>query len=458
MRASMKSNAALFRLVLVLSFIFGSLGQSEALSSSSEPTTRSRWKTDRSGKPRLASVVEKFIGIGTRVGLFARSAENISVAVDAASNRDVIRGNLKQVAIHVKRSQGPLLNINELDVQGSDLKLGWWPTVFTILPFIMMKLRPSLFDILFYFGLYKLYSASQNYYNPQQRSPTLISSLKQKLHGKPCALKYRLILSENDVQHSSLLKIGLNFVLRSLMLNSVIGEAAALADASSAIKNNSVNLAEATNTKRLNNQPKFLLKPNGNNSNNLALGNQKSQRQSPSPAPKQQPIQRQEQMLTKLLEATSFQLANVTFVGGRMFWNADAIFPESNGQTKLSYVLRTTPQAVLDNQDQMIAFTHPECQFSLGAAIKGPFERFLPDLWIPVGPGVAVSMGRYQILGVETKDGSCQIDGRIPLFQKKAPIDFAEQIRENVRAKLSLDTKKGSNMRALKPSQKDDKQ
>lgn len=401
-------------------------------------TIPSRIRVDSNGKPRLAWLAGKMIGLGTRVGLLARSAKSISVNVDAYSNRAVLRGELKELSIMVNSARGPMLQISKLQLKGSDLRLGWWPLLYSSAPIVWMVIRPSLLFVVFSL---LLYSSMRRHNSEQQNNgESLLETLREKLDGKPCSVNYQVYITDQDVANSNILQIGLESVLRSLMLNSVLGVAAAAADTMQIIQSSEEGSSKKPSTQVTN----LLLNPADE------IGSTTGQDIADDEVRAKEP-----QMLMKLLEATDFQLINTTFCDKRLYLNADAVYPETEGQTRLSYTLRTSLQpTVFDNQHALV-FASPECRFSLGSTIGGPLGKFLPELWLPVGPGVSLSLGlrhRIQRVNIAAKE-SCTIQGQLSFF-KKEPMGFGERVLDSLLQQPPLPFSTKGKPRALPPAKK----
>jgi len=390
-----------------------------------------RLRKDSNGNPRLASLVEILISSVTRFGLCARSVEQLSVQVDAKSNRAVLKGDLKKVSIRVKNSRGPFLHVSGIEIQGSDLHLGWRPLAYTTFPLAWLFLRPPpFFMLLCLIILFKKERIPIS--RDQSKNESLLSRFKNELGGSPCTLDYSISLHDDNVKKSKLLQIALRMILRSLMLNSVLGVAATTADTMTILSN-----AFDPNQLESERNPNKLLAGTTNDSGSSQQLQNEANQQS-------QPL-----YLTQLLEATSFELVNSNFSNGRILFDAQAIFPDNKQQTdnanayscnndtsrsRLNFTLRTTPKPYYDEQRYAMAFTTPECRFSVGNAMGGVILKTLPDwnVWLPVGSGVVIPFGtHHRVRKVNVADGSCRVSGRVSLFGKEN-IGLGMRLQESI--------------------------
>jgi hypothetical protein len=383
--------------------------QSAALSATKGP--RPSLRITAAGRPRLASAVGVALQICARVGLCARSFGELVVNVDARSNRAVLRGELDQIAVRVTNSHGPFLKVSKLDIQGSDLKLGLAPVmVTTVLPIALCVIRPSLMFVLSCLLLLRCPVPRRLPTNMDKTKPSnsntenndsIGSRLCQRfLGGEPSEVNYAMTICDDDVARSSLLQLSLRSILRSLMINSVLGVAASAFDTA-----------------------KMLATAETDKSGALVLPRQSQQRANTM-------------VLTKLLSATSFELVSAKFSSGRLVLESEAVLPdgdeggEFDKRSRLSFSLRTTPEATTNaalpfeirgkKKQRVLAFSEPECRFSMGAAVGGPFGALLPDVWLPVGAGVAVPLGlNHRLQRVDIQNGICHITGQVSIHGKQ---------------------------------------
>ena len=384
-------------------------------------------RVDSNGTPRLADLLGRTVGCTTRGLLLIRSMDECKVQVRASSNRNVLRGEIDSVQLYARNLRGPLLHLKEFQLHASSVSLGRWPWGLLLLPVVVWKLRRALLWILLIGWIYPKFGNNIR---------TKLQPLRERLKGNPWSLDYKIVIAQKDIQTSRLVQLALKAVLRSLMLNSVLATVAAAGDAITLSQND----AYEQNQQQ---QPRNL-------STNLRLGPSKnavSKLQEQSFVDKRNPSKR-EPMLTKLLEATDFDLTNTTFgKQGRILLDADAILED----TKFSYTLRVTPQPMVFDGQNMLVFTNPECRFRTGVMVGGPFEKFLPDLWLPVGPGVGLPLGtNHWIRNIDTKEGdTCAIMGRISFFRKEKPRGFGALVGDSFPRPLPFSTRSD---RALPPS------
>ena len=222
-------------------------------------------------------------------------------------------------------------------------------------------------------------------------------------------MKYTTTLSDDDVARSSLLQLSLRSVLRSLMINSVLGVAATAMDTVKMLATAETDKAGALVL------PAQQSSQQGTNTNNMVL--------------------------TKLLSATSFELVSANFSSGRLVLESEAVLPdgdEGDGdntsmdqRSRLSFSLRTKPEATTNaalpfdilgkrKQQRALAFSEPECRFSVGAAVGGKLGALLPDVWLSVGAGVAVPLGlNHSLRRIDIQNGVCQIKGQVVIHAKE---------------------------------------
>ena len=372
------------------------------------------------GQPRLCSAVGVGLNVMTRSILcFPSSSKDFSIQVTAASNRQVLLGNLQSISINVQNSQSPLLNVDKFQLQGSNIQLGWTPLLITLSPFIIKILRPPIFKLLTAFWLWKIIQRNRQLANndaasasavnkankPQaadMSSSSLTSRLRKLLGGQPCQLDYVLVLTNDDLQ-SSLLRRVTKAILQSLMENSVLKTAAIAGDAAQILQDSSMD--EKTG--------QLVLKES-----NFRL--------------------------TKLLAATSFEFKEPpTFTqDGHLVMSSQAVLPDEttaqsgreqevekpDSRSKLDFVLRTKIRGndvwlpELEGRQHGLEFSSPEIRFDMKAiSLPSLVGNFLPPiLWLPVGSGVGIPLGqRHRIRQVKISDGKCQLNGQVKLFGDK---------------------------------------
>eukprot|EP00977_Amphora_coffeiformis_P005661 scaffold1189_cov194-Amphora_coffeaeformis.AAC.18 len=383
-------------------------------------------RVDRNGTPRLANWVGHTVGWTTRALLLVRSAEELQVQIQASSNRQVLRGELDSLQLDARNLRGPLLHLKEFQLRASSISLGKWPLALLSLPLVAWKLRRAFIWIL-------LISWISPAFGETIRAKA--QPLREKLKGKPWSLDYKIVMAQTDVPASKLLQLALRAVLRSLMLNSVLGTAAAAGDTLTQLQNEANDLAEQQQSQ-------------SNPTATLRLGPSKNTTPQKQEAAldKNNPVKR-EPMLTKLLEATDFALTNTTFgKQGRLLLNADAILEDS----QFSYTLRITPQPMVFEGRHRLVFASPECRFQTGVLIGGPLEKLLPDLWLPVGPGVGLPLGtNHWIREIDMKEGdTCTLLGSISFFRNEKPTGFGALVGDSFPRPLPFSTRN----RALPPS------
>jgi hypothetical protein len=203
-----------------------------------------------------------------------------------------------------------------------------------------------------------------------------------------------------------LLQLSLRSILRSLMINSVLGVAASAVDT---VKMLAVAETDKSGALGLPQQPQQ------GNTNTMVF--------------------------TKLLSATSFELVSANFDSGRLVLESEAVLPDGDEggdidkRSRLSFSLRTTPEGTTTaappsespqrgyakRKQRVLAFSEPECRFSMGAVVGGPLGALLPDfVWLPVGAGVAVPLGsNHRLRRVDIQNGICHITGQVSIHGKQ---------------------------------------
>lgn len=360
-------------------------------------------RLNSNGQPRLCSAVGVGLNIMTRAALcFPSSSEEFAIKVSSKSNRAVLRGDIQQISIHVKQSKSPLLQLNQFDLQGSNLKFGWIPLVLTVaplaMPFLVSAIRRYLLLMITYYCLWKMRKqrlatdSSNRIINRSadntESEVSLGARLKGALGGAPCNLNYSMVLTNDNIENSTILRRAANLILESLMTNSVLKTAAIAGDTA-----------------------QMLQDVETDESGKLVLKESSFQ-------------------LTKLLSATSFELLQApTFANdGHLVLTSQAVLPS---QSSLDFILRTKIQGnemaregkIFSEKQYGLEFAYPECRFETAAApLPGLIKNNIlpPILWLPVGPGVAVPLGKqHQIKGVYISEGKCRLNGRISFFEKE---------------------------------------
>jgi hypothetical protein len=405
---------------------------SSSLSSSSRPKNHRPWRVDHHNDhdqgmqqpppPQLCRVVQAMVGLGTRMALGIQHSEELSVQVKATSNRAVLQGQLQQLTVTVRKSSGPFLQLDQLDVHGSNLDLGGWPLVSTVVLPLCLVLRPvrtttAMLLLVLWHTVRRRSAVSSSSSSSSSPFPSILSWFQQQLNGKqPCHWNYGMVISEDNVAYSSLIQLGLRAVLRSLMIHSVLGVAASAMDTIQQLRTTTNTKAKNNNNNNNNKRSQAsswlsLLSPQ-QQSSQLRLGPSGSSPDMELPytnsVGNQPPPQQPQPMLAKLLlEATSFELTRTSFVQNHVIFDAEAVFPtttnkdqlqddgasilvveEEQGRLspRLSYTLRTTPQVIFttptntatatsnnnytpQQQPQQpqpaLALVSPECRFSL---------------------------------------------------------------------------------------------
>ena len=418
----------------------------------------------RTGQPRICSVIGGALNIMTRVALLGGSStskDKLQIKVKAESNRAAIQGKLQQVSIRVQDSKSlfRLLEVDTFEVEGSNLKLGWMPLIISAGLPLTFFLHPArrlvsfVWTLSCYYYLWtliqKLLLASQGLVEPaieKQTTQTPFDKFKLKLKklvgGEPSELQYTVVLSNDNLANSVLLKQACKFLLNSLMQSSVLQTAAIVGDV---VQENNNRLEQNTNT---NTNTNTQTNTRTNAAGELAIWQQQQQQQQ-----QQQPLQQaNNNQLSKLLSATSFTMLQApTFNEGKYLqFNSQAVLPDDQG--RLDFVLRTKIRGGgmgnddrnnSDNGPGVLQFVQSECGFDITKAtsylpLPNIVSNFLPKvLWLPVGSGIAIggrtpsqspggdgdhrarSSSFHSIESAQVlSEGKCRIQGRLSFLQK----------------------------------------
>ena len=363
-----------------------------------------RIRLNSKGQPRLCSVVGLTLNVMTRSILcLPTSCNDFSIDVAATSNRQILRGNIQKISINVRQSRSPFLQVDRFQLDGSNLTLGWTPLVLASLPFVIKIFKPPIFKLLALFWFWKIIrakrldtsegtaTAANGMKSPSSTTTTLGLSdrLKKALGGSPCQLDYMLLLTNDDMRNSSLLRYLTNTVLQSLMENSVLKTAAVAGDTARILQDASIDADTG----------QLILKES-----NFRL--------------------------TRLLSATSFELENspqFTSDGHFLLPSKAVIRDEASqgsSQSTLYFTLRTRIQGNdiwlqgKEGKQHALEFASPEIFFDVqNTSLPRVVLAFLQALWVPVGSGVAFPLGRrHRIQLVRITDGRFQMNGRLFLF------------------------------------------
>ena len=425
------------------------------------------------GQPRTCSVIGGALHIMTRVALLGGSSSDkfqIKVKVKAESNRAALQGKLQQVSIRVQDSKSlfRLLEVDTFEVEGSNLQLGWMPLIVSAGLPLTLFLRPArrlvscVWTLSCYYYLWtliqKLTSQGRGVpvINKKQTTQTPFDRFKLKikrlLGGEPSELQYTVVLSNDNLANSALLKQSCKFLLNSLMQNSVLQTAAIVGDLVQE-ENNRQMVEQNTNTQ----------------TNELAIWQQQQQQQLRQ---QQQPLQQSNNnQLSKLLSATSFKMLEApTFREGKYLqFFSQAVLPDDQG--RLDFVLRTKIRGGgmgrtndynnkndnnynnydddRNNNPGLLQFVESECGFDVTKAtsylpLPNIVSNFLPKvLWLPVGSGIAIggqsqsSAGdgrtRSSFHSIENAqvlpEGKCRIQGRLSFLQKPTSTNTGGLVR-----------------------------
>lgn len=391
-------------------------------------------RLNKNNQPRLCSVVGGIVTTIARVGLcLPHSTEQLRVEVSAKSNRDLLRGKVQKLSIDVQKSKSIFLKVNEFYVDGTNLDFGWYPLLLTTIPTALVLSRSIFFTIkalmtCFYLNSLRGYIKAARDKNKNNEllvpgsnintnnSPSSSSSLsswfepvRKVLGGKaPCRLNYGIVLTDDNIATSSLLKFVFRIILQYIMKNSVLKVAATAGDTAQTMVNKNNQIGQQYTTNKEEDSSK----------------------------------------LTRLLSATSFELSGpLRFTpDGHLMIPSKAVIPPNNNEQQinqnnnsksyLDFILRTKIQGgnyndwtMMNNPNNpkqegaLLQFVDPECRFDVSAVtpLPGVLSKFLPTvLWLPIGGGVGIPFGGKlnRIQRVDITDGECQLKGEISFFEK----------------------------------------
>jgi hypothetical protein len=420
------------------------------------------WKRDpTTGQPRVCKLIEQTLGVATRIILLGGSSTTSTsktspYVVEAESNRAALGGSLSKLSIAIDNSRSPLglLAVEHLEVEGSNLKLGWRPLIATAgvpLALFVRPIRQSVWTLSIYYYLWSVArtlaqrgvasskdasvtSTARNIDQRMQAVEVYADRWKRRiLGGSPSDVRFEMVLSNDNLANSTLLRQASKFLLRFLMKNSILQTAATVGDAVSDSQQQQQQQQQASNQWRRNQN---LLKgssplekigqrqPPPSNGNNSARDN--------TPRNK----------LSSLLSATAFELKEApTFMAedgkNHLQFVSKAILPDNQG--RLDFVLRTTLEAGRGNRDSgVLRFVQPECRFDVTEATSSLLlpkvvSGLLPKvLWLPIGSGVAIGGGAGDATGGSggglsirnlriIPGGECMIAGNLSFLKVPPP-------------------------------------
>lgn len=406
--------------------------------------------------PRLVSGLETAIRSTIRL-LFISRCSSFTVKVTAPSNRALLRGSLDSLSISARNCifRFGVLQLSRWEVSGANLRLGYVPLILPILPLVIWRIRGFLWSLLFGMLVMRSFGLS-----PEAKNPIRALSVPFWLGARPSSLNCSVAVSNDDVANSSLLRLYLRWILRSLVMNSVVGAAAAFGDAATSVRKD-IDQMQKQQRKQQQHQgganavPLLPSKDTGTG----VTGKSSSALAAPGATPKssssfgggsQQQQQQQQGLTSELLSATSFELKGASFTKDRVVFEADAVMPPKRGdnrmqKSRLAFTIRARiePTVLVDGQSSIaggrrrkynaLAFTNPECRLCTAPLLRNSFlGRVVPNtVWVPFGSGVAVPFGEkceiyraeasiVSLKGVESDDGIFRIDGAVTLFSPEA--------------------------------------
>jgi len=399
------------------------------------------WKKDpTTGQPRACKAIEGAVRVATKIVLLGATSKTPSkIVVEAESNRAALGGKLSKLSVTARDMKSPLglLEVERFNVDGSDLKLGWTPLATTAgIPLVLLlpPVRQSLWTFSIYFYLWTVVrrlakriaasedaaenGAARNIERRMEAAQAYVKRWRRRvMGGSPCHFELKMVLSNENLLNSFLLRQSSKSLLTFLMKNSVLQTAAVVGDAVS-----------DTQTPKKQNRNQLP----GPLSGKLARVDQQQKREQPS-SNVEMVSDGSKNNLSRLLSATAFELREApTFRPedgkNHLQFVSVAILPDD--QARLDFVLRTTLEAGGD-RSWLIRFVQPECRFDVTEATSSlplpkVFSNLLPKiLWLPIGSGVAIGGGSdggsARSGGLSIRDvrvvpgGKCEIRGRVSL-------------------------------------------
>ena len=407
------------------------------------------WKTDPStGQPRACTAIGGAVRVATKIVLLGGTTNTpTDIVVEAESNRAALRGDLSKLSVAVRDSKSPmgLLEIERLGVDGSDLKLGWAPLATTAgIPLVLLvpPVRRSFWTVSVYFYLWtvvrnlaKRVAASEdaavngtarNIERGMESTQSYVTRWRKRvMGGSPCQLRFEMVLSNENLLNSFLLRQSSKSLLTFLMKNSVLQTAAIVGDAVSdsttqapkkPSRRNALPGTAAGKLVRIDpQQPREGSPSREDTSAAAAAGDSGSKNK-----------------LSRLLSATAFELREApTFRSedgkNHLQFVSVAILPDD--QARLDFVVRTTLEAGGD-RSWLVRFVQPECRFDVAEATSSlPLPKVVSNLlpkilWLPIGAGVSIGGGGSEDSGggglsirdiVIVPGGKCEIRGCVSL-------------------------------------------
>jgi hypothetical protein len=396
------------------------------------------------GQPRLCSVVSTTLNGLTRLGL--GPCENKKITIRSESNRNILQGKFQELSISMQKSQSSWLSLDQLELQGKDLHLGYSPLlVTTVLPSLIW-FAASRFIVLTRFIVLMLLlgtiwrnqqkllvsspsarTTTRTYEIIQQQLHRLTQFLQSIVKGSPCQLNYAITVTDTNIGNSGLIKILAKSLVQSFMANSVLPLAAAVGDTTNLLLS-AESAASTTRSKSSSSSSSSTTTTNKNNNQLATAASMWNENESSS------------FQLSKLLSATSFDLSGgpTCSKDGHVWLPCVATLPDDQG--RLDFTLRTklmpranvpvmmdtagtssssTRRRALQNG---LEFAAPECRVDVDAARNKWTKALLPSVvWLPIGSmGMVLPLilgGRgHSIQKLSTKDGRCQVFGQIQLF------------------------------------------
>eukprot|EP00751_Fragilariopsis_kerguelensis_P010492 CAMPEP_0170799034 /NCGR_PEP_ID=MMETSP0733-20121128/26763_1 /TAXON_ID=186038 /ORGANISM="Fragilariopsis kerguelensis, Strain L26-C5" /LENGTH=251 /DNA_ID=CAMNT_0011150605 /DNA_START=661 /DNA_END=1416 /DNA_ORIENTATION=- len=228
-------------------------------------------------------------------------------------------------------------------------------------------------------------------------------SLWSLVGGSLCQFNYTLILNDDNIAQSSLIRLFTKSIVQSFMANSALPVAAAAGDTANQL------LKEV--------EDQATMRPDNSSSNNNALSIWKQNESSSFE-------------LSKFLSATSFDVSGDPTFGKNGYVCLPCVAVLPNNQGNLSFALRTKLRALSRSKRNNhitngLEFLPPDCRVDVDAALPSNTnnwtKKFLPSVvWLPIGSlGMVLPLGKNtSIEKIIMKDRGCEFQGKVLLFQE----------------------------------------
>jgi len=267
-------------------------------------------------------------------------------------------GQLDEFSLECNGFRGPLLSAQSFSLRGNSLKLGLRPIlIFGVPTLALLSSVRSVFSGDWLWGCVSL-AFNWAWWFFALCPLFLAAPLPWGIGGSPCSLSYSYSLSSDSFKRSPLLRLALKLVLGTVLRGSLAG--AALATAAGDLDG-------------------------------------------------------------KLVEATGFDVVDVSIESGQLLTNIRATFPDE-AKSKLDFVLRSRIASGAGGKS--VSVLDPAVKASFGGIQV--FGRTVPDIWVPIVSGAALNLGDiHRVTSVVTRGDVIQVRGN--LFVNSQAPDAAYQ-------------------------------